>query len=319
VIPNSTGGGRGGYCFAGARSDPLIFGPDDCTNWGGDARRQNGGLGGRPFNAAQTNLYFGGGGGAGHLDQSQGGSGGRGGGLVFIIADKIQATVSFATTPSIRADGGNGGNSVDFLGLYDGPGGGGAGGSIYIQLPIGPASSNAFDSRIIVSAKGGKGGDQEDQPFNFGDESMGGGGAGGGGAVYINAPITADVSSGAAGISKRSWLISKFAPNGATQGCDGTQATAVCIMPSPSPSSSPSPTSSISISASPTPSESVSRTVSPSLTKEPSGNSINNHYYKVICRIDPVRCQSEQHSFENCSSNQDHRDHRFDLQRHTLR
>jgi len=119
LIPNSTGGGRGGYTFANNNLDPLTNAPESCS-WAGDGRKEGGGLGGRPFPAAQSQLYFGGGGGAGHENNGRGGNGGRGGGLVFIIAGRVQITSSGSA--SIEA---NGEKGVDAAvpGANDGSGG----------------------------------------------------------------------------------------------------------------------------------------------------------------------------------------------------
>ncbi len=61
----SSGGGRGGYTYSNSNKDPLVYGPNDYANWGGDGRSNNGGLGGRPLDYASGRVFLGGGGGAG--------------------------------------------------------------------------------------------------------------------------------------------------------------------------------------------------------------------------------------------------------------
>jgi hypothetical protein len=37
----SSGGGRGGYTYSNSNKDPLVYGPNDYSNWGGDGRSNN--------------------------------------------------------------------------------------------------------------------------------------------------------------------------------------------------------------------------------------------------------------------------------------
>ena len=83
----STGGGKGGYSFSSEDEDALVIGPHDVsgsTAWGGDARNNNGGLGGRPLEYSTGRIFMGGGGGAGDQNDLMGGSGGNGGGIIFV-------------------------------------------------------------------------------------------------------------------------------------------------------------------------------------------------------------------------------------------
>ena len=76
------------------------------TTWGGDNRRQVGGLGGRPLPFDRTSrVFMGGGGGAGDGNNAVAGAGGRGGGLIV-----IQATV-MTGSGTISANGLAGGNT----------------------------------------------------------------------------------------------------------------------------------------------------------------------------------------------------------------
>jgi len=207
--------------------NPLTNPPGRCNLWNTNGRQQIGGLGGRPYPASSSNLKFGGGGGAGHGDSF--GSGGRGGGVVFLVADTINALGAF-NAPSVNARGENGRSSAD-----SGPGGGGAGGSVYVWV----SAPNFFLSDITVSVAGGDGGSTSAGTPN---ELVGGGGSGGGGAVFTNADIIADVQPGNAGSNLKTDMAS-FPPNGATRGCLGLQLP-ICAPPPPPISVTPSNTAS---------------------------------------------------------------------------
>ncbi len=74
----SAGGGRGGYTYASDNEDALSIGPGSVA-WGGNLRRERGGLGGRPLESSvDTRLFLGGGGGAGDGNNNGAGAGGRG-------------------------------------------------------------------------------------------------------------------------------------------------------------------------------------------------------------------------------------------------
>ncbi|MGH9853304.1 MAG: hypothetical protein ACREBD_25980, partial [Blastocatellia bacterium] len=88
-LTDSAGGGRGGYSYAVNEANALTQGPG-ATVWGGDNRREVGGLGGRPApQDTAGRIFFGGGGGAGGQNNDSGGAGGNGGGLIYIIADQV--------------------------------------------------------------------------------------------------------------------------------------------------------------------------------------------------------------------------------------
>ena len=82
---SSSGGGRGGYTFSNSNLNPLTNGPG-VGGWNGDARRAQGGYGGRPLNYNTGRLFCGGGGGSGDQNDGYGGAGGRGGGIINIIS-----------------------------------------------------------------------------------------------------------------------------------------------------------------------------------------------------------------------------------------
>ncbi|MDC0709814.1 Ig-like domain-containing protein [Stigmatella sp. ncwal1] len=164
---DAAGGGRGGYGCSTALEDPLATAPGNAL-WGCSHRADAGGLGGRPVPGdALERLFFGGGGGAGHATGASTGSGGHGGGLVFILSRKLQGA------GHIEADGASGGSTWQ-EGHIAGPGGGGGGGTVVI-MTVEDSSS------IQVSASGGSGGVHHAPQDSH--EGAGGGGGGGGGFV----------------------------------------------------------------------------------------------------------------------------------------
>lgn len=192
------GGGRGGYSFGSMNLDALTKNPGD-AGWGGDSRREVGGLGGRPIDRnVQTALFLGGGGGAGDGNNSAAGAGGAGGGLVYLTS----ATVSGAG--KIVADGAAGGNTTGTF--NDAAGGAGGGGTVVVVA--------ANLSGISISANGGKGGDQ----LITNDESEGPGGGGGGGFIAtVGGAVTRTASGGKSGKTMSS-AVTEFPVNGATDG-----------------------------------------------------------------------------------------------------
>jgi hypothetical protein len=132
-----------------------------------------------------TRLTFGGGGGHGQTQQSQGSPGGRGGGVVFIRANRL-------TGPGGISANGAAAGPVPGAGV-DGQAGGGGGGTVVVRLEgaLGVPCGN-------VQARGGNG-------ANGGSATVGGGGGGGGGRVLIQsttacaAPILTGGAGGTAG------------------------------------------------------------------------------------------------------------------------
>ncbi len=107
TLTTSTGGGRGGYTYSANLKDATTVAPGDAS-WGGNSRRERGGLGGRPVqNDYRNRLYLGGGGGAGDANAigGPGGRGGRGGGLLYLWTGGLQGG---GEGGSIAADGENG-------------------------------------------------------------------------------------------------------------------------------------------------------------------------------------------------------------------
>ncbi|GIV27886.1 MAG: hypothetical protein KatS3mg027_1700 [Bacteroidia bacterium] len=222
----SSGGGRGGYTYSSSNKNPLIYGPNDYTNWGGDGRSNNGGLGGRPLDYASGRVFLGGGGGGGDSDNGYGGRGGNGGGIIFILNYG-----QIIANGLISANGRDGYNSstptpgANQLTGRDGAGGGGGGGAIIIKTP------NPIIGTPTVTARGGNGGNQQMKSgyiFGSPNDAYGPGGGGGGGYIGSNVNISnTNVSGGNNGIvqylsgSNGCLIDDNFPPNGATKGGAG--------------------------------------------------------------------------------------------------
>ncbi len=209
----SSGGGRGGYTYSGSNQDALTVGPGNAA-WGGDSRREVGGLGGRPVanDPSGGKLYLGGGGGAGDGNNGVSGAGGAGGGLVLVMANAI------AGTGTVRANGAAGGNANGDPG--DAPGGGGAGGTIVLR-------TNTLGA-ITVEANGGAGGNQTLAATN---EAEGPGGGGGGGFIALSGGTTTRSAAGGANGTTNRAVLSEFPSNGATRGATGQPDATVGAMP----------------------------------------------------------------------------------------
>jgi gliding motility-associated-like protein len=216
---NSTnsGGGRGGYSFSGSNGNALTQGPGNSA-WGGDNRRNNGGLGGRPLDYSDGRLFLGGGGGAGDMDDNQGGAGGNGGGMVIILSYK-----NILGDGEIVSNGSNGGNAQgtaptnSFAGK-DGAGGAGAGGTIILK-------ASGTISGISLSTNGGNGGNQilTRGGLYFGslNEAEGPGGGGSGGFIAISSGNPLRTANGGNNGTTNSDGLTEFTPNGATKGAEG--------------------------------------------------------------------------------------------------
>lgn len=205
---NSPGGGRGGYTYAASNQNALTTAPGTAS-WGGNSRRERGGLGGRPLAnnpsiTGDTRLFFGGGGGAGDGNNGAASAGANGGGLVLLVATSV------AGSGTLQANGATATNTVP--GHNDAPGGGGGGGSVVLVAPGAGA--------LGLSAIGGLGGNQ----LITNNESEGPGGGGGGG--FIASPAGAGTVTGGTNGTSSSGAVTEFIPNGATRGNTGNTATA---------------------------------------------------------------------------------------------
>lgn len=221
-----TGGGGGNACDGSGGSSDLRSGGAGGGNGGigGQGGNAQGGatLGGRPggrvlpanasaFNEARR-LSLGAGGGAGAHDGTHtvpNSSGGAGGGVVLIRANRI-----IGTGGSIQANGEAGRASS-----ADGAGGGGGGGTIVLQ--VNPAGQSAL-AAIALSANGGTGGNR-----TGGGADRGPGGGGGGGRVLISEldSVLADANKTATGGANGANASS--AVFGASAGAVGTELGAI--------------------------------------------------------------------------------------------
>ncbi len=219
---HNAGGGGGSNFGSGGRGG-------DKTN--GSCKSNTPGLGGLALNTygysgigIQNKIFMGGGGGSGHDNDGYGMSGGNGGGIVYINATEIIANSSTASDNKIVANGVTGSRFITAAnGWYDyswsdGAGGGGAGGTVILNV-------NSFSgSTLNVEAKGGKGCNSEGVGNN---NCSGPGGGGGGGVVWLKnsslpATVTTTAEAGANGIIGFSGLSCTGSANGATSGTTGT-------------------------------------------------------------------------------------------------
>lgn len=149
----------------------------------------NGGMGGEglgPPTNGFLRLFLGGGGGAGHQNNTHGTAGVNGGGIIHITATRIEGNSS-----TICANG----LSVTALAGNDAAGGGGGGGSIFIE-------TSTLGSTINLQARGGDGGNISD------NDAHGPGGGGGGGRIILRTAlpqnlVQANVLPGASGANIR--------------------------------------------------------------------------------------------------------------------
>ncbi|TYZ13561.1 T9SS type A sorting domain-containing protein [Hymenobacter lutimineralis] len=214
-LATSSGGGRGGYTYSSSDQNAATVAPGN-TLWGGNYRRIQGGLGGRPLDVSGGRLFLGGGGGAGDSNNGNGKSGAPGGGLVYLLVGGNISDTGTSST-SVVADGAAGTNTTD--GGQDGAGGGGGGGTIVVAV-------TGTLTGVSASAQGGTGGSQLLARAQL-NESEGPGGGGGGGYIRYTSGKTISplsVAGGANGTTNSS-LVTEFPPNGATIGGAGTTAT----------------------------------------------------------------------------------------------
>jgi hypothetical protein len=158
---NGAAGGLGGY-----QLESSAFSPCD------GPLTDNRGLPGQAilYNSNDNKIFMGGGGGAGHNNNPQlfKASGGNGGGIVIIMANTITGQ-----NKSILAEGSAamGCNVAGASSCHEAMGGGGAGGTVLLQV-------NAVNGSISVNTSGGKGGDMV-APAVYTRVGPGGGGSGG--------------------------------------------------------------------------------------------------------------------------------------------
>jgi hypothetical protein len=190
---NNGGGGGSNLTPAGKGGDNL-----STTGCAG----QQAAIGGYALSSnSGAKIFFGGGGGAGHANNTAVSSGGGyGGGIIFIQA---QTLVSNGFT--ISANGSAGGNTSG-----DGASGGGGGGTIILSV------ANYTDA-ISIEAKGGNGGQVDDELIS--GRCYGEGGGGSGGVVYFSGlqpSGSVNIGGGAKGVKLNSTCASATGMNGTT-------------------------------------------------------------------------------------------------------
>ncbi|MFC4476639.1 gliding motility-associated C-terminal domain-containing protein [Flavobacterium chungangensis] len=212
--PANAGGGGNDHNTGGGGGGNGGFGGLGGAGWqggGGDLFSNNLTGAGRPGSKSYTviekfpRLIMGGGGGAGDAnDASSGVKGGVGGAIILINAGNVLGN------GTIYANGGKGAPGT-YANSPDGAGGGGAGGTVLLNV------SNNSTATIQIQAKGGVGGNTE----NDNNNEHGPGGGGGGGIICHNVSssvtITTNVTGGAAGKSNAGNGIN----HGAIAGTDG--------------------------------------------------------------------------------------------------
>jgi len=213
----SSGGGRGGYSFSSSNQNPLTLGVASAT-WGGDTRRNNGGFGGRPLDYSTGKLFLAGGGGSGDGGDNRAGVGGSGGGMVYILCYGNLSGIG-----TIEADGNKGLNTTITCSGNDGAGGGGAGGTIILNV----YGSISLSATTALSAKGGDGGNVNFNCtiFTPNTDGYGPGASGGGGYLSVSGVMpTNNINGGLNGIvvGNTSNIATSFPPNGATVGGAGS-------------------------------------------------------------------------------------------------
>lgn len=229
ALTNSSGGGRGGYSYGSSNQNATTVGPGNAL-WGGDNRREAGGLGGRPLTYTASTLFFGGGGGAGDGNNTASQNGANGGGIIYLLV-----TGNLSGSGSINANGANAGPTIS--GHNDAPGGGGGGGAINLNV-------QGTISALTITANGGTGGNQ----LITSDENEGPGGGGGGGHIRSTGTPTVSVTGGNNGTTSSS-AVTEFISNGATRGASGASLLSQSFVPVPALDCFPLPVSLISFDA----------------------------------------------------------------------
>jgi|GEM_PF-3470677 hypothetical protein len=175
---NSGGGGNG--AAGGLGGDRIRASAFTCNSVAP-------GVGGKPiaYNNSINKIFLGGGGGAGYENNpGTGTDGSNGGGIIIIKADSV-----ISNNHSIQANGASTNQNA-----YDGAGGGGAGGTILLDV-------SHYDGSSIVEAKGGHGGNVD----NLSQGNCNGtGGGGSGGTIWFAQPnsptgVTTNIDSGSSG------------------------------------------------------------------------------------------------------------------------
>lgn len=192
---HNSGGGGGGHLTNGGKGGNN----DEPSNFGCDGLFP--GEGGKGIAENDARLFMGGGGGAGHENNNVATAGGNGGGILIMKANTLTSQ-NFR----IRSNG-----ETPPAGGGDGAGGGGAGGSLLLDL-------QTVTDNLILEAKGGNGGDTDN---NNADRCFGPGGGGSGGRIIVPdlIPNANDLAGGTPGLSLNSSV--NGCPNGPNGGQSG--------------------------------------------------------------------------------------------------
>jgi hypothetical protein len=174
---HNNGGGGGANLAAGGRGGGNSSSSGCTTNLRGEAGKTLSSWNGKK-------IFLGGGGGAGHSNGTLTipNGGGNGGGIIFIKANNI-----IGNGYSVSANGGVGGSAYS-----DGASGAGAGGTVIMNV------LNYLGS-LTIQAKGGKGGDENDDVIT--KHCYGAGGGGSGGTIYFTGSVPAISISVAGGVA----------------------------------------------------------------------------------------------------------------------
>lgn len=170
---NSGGAGGAGFSLGGNGGNQMSACPGSVQ----------GGQGGRPclYSNSSQKVFMGGGGGAGHQDNSiQATDGANGGGIIFLKAGFLSGNSN-----KLRANGAD----QTLIAGFDGAGGGGGGGTVLLDV-------GTITTAVDINAKGGDGGNVTNNNANC----HGPGGGGGGGIVwYSGATLSVNASTNVLG------------------------------------------------------------------------------------------------------------------------
>lgn len=213
---NNGGGGGANLTAGGNGGSNFSTGPTGCTG-------SYAGRGGKALNnTGDTKLFLGGGGGAGHANSTvRSYAGGNGGGIIIVFANTI-----VGNGKEISANGQNGMSTS-----YDGASGGGAGGTIMMNVVT-------YSGSLSINANGGNGGNEDDD--NSSGRCYGAGGGGSGGVIYFDGAVPGGISTsltgGTAGINIDALSCGTPAP--AVNGTSGTTIPNYAYQASVTPSAS---------------------------------------------------------------------------------
>lgn len=184
ALANGGGGGNNHNNGGGGGANLSAGGRGGGNNSSAGCTVSNPGEGGNALeNWSGTKIFLGGGGGAGHINNGdvyfEGG--GDGGGIIYIQAQSIMSSGY-----TISANGVNGGEAKG-----DGAAGGGGGGTIIMNVLF-------YSDPVSMEAKGGDGGQENDDLTD--GRCYGEGGGGGGGVIYLKGGMPAGTLSVSGGV-----------------------------------------------------------------------------------------------------------------------